>query len=253
MMQYGDGGFHFEDRPGGWQVGVFEVLAGLDSVAHGVTTRRGPDIPAEAGPDDPAADELARALGLAGAAYCQQVHGNSVLVVSAAGLAGQGDALATNKLSLGLMGRSADCPLILLADPVSGAVGMAHASWRGTISRIATKLVATMAAHYRTLPSEVIGCICPSAGPCCYEVGPEVVEAARTGMGTGAEQFFPVRGGQAYFDLWSANTRQLVDSGLSPGNVYVAGLCTICHNDLFPSYRVEGSAAGRFAAVIAPR
>ena len=33
-------------------------------------------------------------------------------------------------------------------------------------------------------------------------------------------------------------------------NVHVAGVCTIERNDLFPSHRVEGSRAGRFAAVI---
>jgi copper oxidase (laccase) domain-containing protein len=30
----------------------------------------------------------------------------------------------------------------------------------------------------------------------------------------------------------------------------VAGVCTLCRNDLFPSHRREGEAAGRFAAVI---
>jgi hypothetical protein len=30
----------------------------------------------------------------------------------------------------------------------------------------------------------------------------------------------------------------------------VAGICTLCRNDLFPSYRREGNAAGRFAAAL---
>jgi len=253
MWPRSDGGFHFEDRDAGWRVGVFDALAGLDLVAHAVTTRFGPDVPSEAADADPAADLIARALGLEGLAYSRQVHGRAVLDVHDAGLAGPGDALITNRASLGLMGRSADCPIILLADPVSGVVGMAHASWRGTVRWIAAKLVAAMAARYRMDLSRTVGCICPSAGPCCYEVGPDVLEAARTHMGPDAEQFFPVRDGKRCFDLWSANVHQLVRAGLSRSNVHVAGVCTICRNDLFPSFRVEGAAAGRFAAVIARR
>ena len=263
MSPHSDGGFHFEDRPDGWTVGLFEALGDLDSVVHAVTTRRGPEVPA--GPTDPdaAADEIARALGIEALAYCRQVHGNAVLVASGPGQAGEADALVTNHPSLGLMGRSADCPIILLADPVSGAVGMAHASWRGTISRIAAKLVAAMSAHYWLDLSQTVGCICPSAGPCCYEVGATVLsqtrgldspgpgEADSSAVDVGVERFFPVRDGKTYFDLWSANAHQLVRAGLSARNVHVAGVCTICRNDLLPSYRVEGSAAGRFAAVVA--
>ena len=250
MSPCSDGGFHFEDRPGGWRVGLFDVLAGLDSVAHAVTTRLGPEVPPQVTAADPAAGQIARALGLTGLAYARQVHGDRVLPVRDGDLAGDADALVTNEASLGLMGRSADCPIILLADPVSGAVGMAHASWRGTVARIAMKLVAAMAGHYRVDLSRMVGCICPSAGPCCYEVGPDVVAQAR---GSGAELFLPVQDGKTCFDLWSANAHQLVRAGLSAPNVHVAGICTICRNDLFPSYRVEGAAAGRFAAVIAHR
>jgi len=253
MSKYSDGGFHFEDRTDNWTVGTFDVLAQLDSVVHAVTTRRGPALGGEVTADDPGAARIADLLGLNGMAYCRQVHGSSVLAVGAGGLAGDGDALITNGLSLGLLGRSADCPLILVADPVSGAVGMAHASWRGTVARIATRLLAAMAAHYRIRPSATIACICPSAGPCCYEVGPDVVQAARAGMGNDVERFFPTREGKTSFDMWSANAHQLVRAGLPARNVYVAGVCTICNNDVLPSYRAEGAKAGRFAGVIAQR
>jgi len=250
-VTHSNGGFCFVDGPDGWTIGRFDVLADLESVVHAVTTRRGPALSAEVGPDDPAADEIARGLGLDGVAYCEQVHGDRILPAMSAGLAGQGDALVTNDVSLGLLGRSADCPLILLADPVSGAVGMAHASWRGTVARIAEKLVAAMAVHYRMDLPKAVACICPSAGPCCYEVGPDVRQAAEAGMGSPAARFFPRRDGKMFFDMWAANAHQLVRAGLSPANVHVAGVCTICGSDLLPSYRVKGAGAGRFAAVVA--
>lgn len=251
IVKHSNGGFHFVDGPDGWTVGRFDVLADLDSVVHAVTTRRGPALSAEVRPNDPAADEIARGLELAGVAYCEQIHGDRVLAVGAAGLAGQGDAMVTNDVSLGLLGRSADCPLILLVDSVNGAVGIAHASWRGTVARIAEKLVVAMAAHYRMDPRRALACICPSAGPCCYEVGSDVRQAAAAGMGAHAERFFPRRDGKMFFDMWSANAHQLVHAGLGASNIHVAGVCTICGTDLLPSYRTEGPAAGRFAAVIA--
>ena len=52
------------------------------------------------------------------------------------------------------------------------------------------------------------------------------------------------------FDLWQANTHCLQQNGLVPNNIHCAGLCTLCHNDWFCSYRKEGAQAGRFVAAI---
>jgi hypothetical protein len=183
-------------------------------------------------------------------AYLRQVHGGTVLEARAGGLAGDGDALVTDVPSLGLMGVSADCPIILAADRGGTAIGMAHASWRGTVRLIAERLVAELVARYGVSPSDVVACIGPSAGPDRYEVGQDVVDAARAGIGPRADGFFIRRQGRTYFDLWSANRDQLMAAGVPPDSVHVAGICTIARNDLFPSYRVEGARAGRFAAVI---
>jgi copper oxidase (laccase) domain-containing protein len=124
-------------------------------------------------------------------------------------------------------------------------------------------MVAQMAA-LGAEPDGIVACVSPSAGPCCYEVGPEVLKAAVEGIGPHAATFFRATGrallaGQgrqdrkALFDLWSANRDQLLRAGLRERNIHVAGLCTMCRNDLFPSHRREGDAAGRFAAIVARR
>ncbi len=77
------------------------------------------------------------------------------------------------------------------------------------------------------------------------------MKAAIAGIGPRAEAFFAERGGKVYFDLWAANADQLAQAGLPPANIHVAGVCTMCRNDLFPSHRLEGDRAGRFLAVIA--
>ena len=239
--------FDFADE-GGWTLGRFAALKS-GGLVHAVTTRCGLDVGRVKLEPAWAAGRLAERLGLQQAAWLDQIHGGDVLSVLSGGLAGQGDGLVTARRGLGLVGRSADCPLILLADEASGVAGMAHASWRGTVRMIAARLVEA-AANLGGSRERMIACICPSAGPCCYEVGRDVLEAAVGGIGPEARNFFVPRGDKFVLDLWSANRRQLELAGIEPGNIHIAGVCTLCRNDIFPSHRKEGASAGRFMAVI---
>jgi len=148
-----------------------------------------------------------------------------------------------------VLGKSGDCPIVLIADRRSRAVGFAHASWKATIAGITPAVVGRMI-DLGCRPDDLVACICPSAGPCCYEVGDEVRDAAINGIGPHATAFFRPSGRRYHFDLWRANTDALIRSGLCPNSIHVAGVCTLCRNDLFPSHRREGNAAGRFAAVV---
>lgn len=240
-----------------WNVGRFSALASLPGVVHAVTTRDSPafDSRADSVQTDRAAHLVAEALRFPEVAWCHQVHGDTVIPVTAGGLIGEGDALLTSTRRLGLLGRSADCPLILVAAPLGNgdqgwAVGMAHASWRSTVAGIAGRLIFNLVQLHHVARERVVAGICPSAGPCCYEVGEEVKTAAVSRIGPEAGDHFATREGKLFFDLWSANKTQLIRCGLLPDHIQVAGLCTLCHNDLFPSYRKEGAAAARFAAVI---
>lgn len=242
--------FRLEQLPNGWTVGRFAALDAL-RVAHLVSTYAGPSVSAIKGrPAGPAA-EVAQALALQQTTYLDQVHGGKVLNCTSGGCQGQADALFTTRPGLALMGKSADCPLVLVADEGGRVVGFAHASWRSTVAGIVPSLIAHMVQTSGCQPSALVACICPSASPECYEVGSEVREAALQAMGAHAQAFFKAGNpGKYYFDLWAANTDALLRSGLGLENIYVAGLCTICEEDLFPSYRREGNKAGRFVAAI---
>jgi len=246
--------YRLAELANGWRVGRFAGLDALPDVAHAVTTRNGPDVRAMAADRPRAAALVADALGLREAAVCNQVHGADVLRATSGGLVGDGDALVTGVAGLGVMAFGADCPLILAADAAGAGVGVAHASWRGTLGRVASRLIEALADECGAEPPGIVACIGPSAGPCCYEVGGEVLSAAVAALGLSAERFFRERAGGKYlFDLWAANRDQLLRSGLRRENVHAAEVCTICRNDLYPSYRAEGSRAGRFAALIARR
>lgn len=231
--------------------GRFPALRALPDLAHGISTRQGADFSDSA--DSPEFGRAARAMGslhgLREVAWLRQVHGNRVIRAESGGCQGDGDALVSVEESLGLLGRSADCPLILVAGPPR-ASGMAHASWRGTVKQITLRMVRELTEIGGMDPENLVAAVCPSAGPCCYEVGPEVERAALEGIGEQAADFFSRRAGKLVFDLWRANAEQLRKAGIPERNIHVAGLCTICNEELFPSYRRDGSDAGRFAGLV---
>ncbi|MBN1942194.1 MAG: laccase domain-containing protein [Phycisphaerae bacterium] len=207
--------FQRGELPDGREVYRFAPLGKIPGLAHAYTTRHGPLFPAEAD-------------------------------------AGEADGLVTDQPGLAVLGRSADCPLILAADAAGRAVGMAHASWRSTIKRVAVHLIEIMQKDFGVEPGNVIACVGPSAGPDHYEVGRDVYDAAVEHLGPEARNFF-LRTSQPdkwLMDLWSANASQLMRAGVGFMNLYTARVCTIERNDLFPSVRMEGSGAQRFAAVV---
>jgi YfiH family protein len=247
---HSDGGFRLERLASGWLVGRFAALEAAGLV-HLVTTRQGPDV--QQVRHDPAAAgrEIARVLALQDAAFLEQVHGGEVVTCEKGGCAGFADGLVTTTPGLALVGKSGDCPIILLGDRRGRAVGFAHASWRATVAGITPTVVRRMA-DLGCDASDLVACICPSVGPECYEVGEEVRATAVNRIGPRAEAFFQLGpSGKPHFDLWHANTDALIRAGVPPQSIHVSGVCTLCHNDLFPSHRREGAAAGRFAAVIA--
>ena len=191
---HSDGGFRLEGLANGWVVGRFAALEEI-GVAHLVTTRQGPDgqqirhEPAAAG------REIARVLGLDDVAFLEQVHGGEVLVCERGGCAGFADGLVTATRGLMLMGKSGDCPVVLIADRRGRAVGFAHASWRATVAGITPAVVRRMAG-LGCDSGDLVACICPSAGPECYEVGDEVRVAAIQKIGPHAEMFFRPAGWQ---------------------------------------------------------
>lgn len=149
--------------------------------------------------------------------------------------------------------RVADCAPILIADRRRGVVGAAHAGWRGTVQRAAAAAVAALRNEFGSEPADLVAAIGPCLGPCCGEVGPEVVQSFRdAGHGDAAiaRWFSTGPSGRPYLDLWQANRDQLEAAGLAPDRIHVAGLCTRTHSAWLHSYRADGEQAGRMVGAI---
>ncbi len=192
---------------------------------------------------------------------CKQVHGNNVVAVDqknqnsmASGRlrpVAEADAMITITPDICIMILIADCVPILLYDPLKKAIGIIHAGWRGTVKRIAEKTVEKLIEKYNCNPENIIAGIGPSIGPCCYEVGPDVIEEFEKKKNE-TDDIIRNRkkDGKAHLNLRLANKKQLIRAGINENNIETADLCTCCHSDMFFSYRCHGRKSGRFAAGI---
>jgi YfiH family protein len=124
----------------------------------------------------------------------------------------------------------ADCLPIALAGP--DGLAMLHCGWRGLAGGIVGSGAAAVDAE-----AAAIG---PGIGPCCYEVGDEVLAA-----------FAPLGPGLAegrMLDLKEVARRLLERAGVTA--VEDSGICTRCEGETFFSHRGEGPETGRQAGIV---
>ncbi len=141
------------------------------------------------------------------------------------------------------MVRVADCVPVLLADPVVGVIGAAHAGRNGLAEGVVPACVEEMRLLGATHLEAWVG---PHICGSCYEVPAELrdevaaiepVTATTTSWGTPA------------LDIGAGVTAQLERLGVTVTDV---SRCTLESADLY-SYRRDGSRSGRLAGVIRRR
>jgi YfiH family protein len=164
-----------------------------------------------------------------------------------------GDGLASDLPGTWLGIQTADCVPIMLVDPIHRAVAVLHAGWRGTAASMAEHGVARMAQEYGSRPEDLLAAIGPSIGPCCYTVGGEVHGTFTANFPYGAELFGQTD--ELHLNLWEANRRQLLGSGLSLQQINVIGECTGCTltrngQRKYFSHRIDCGITGRMMSVI---
>ncbi len=194
-------------------------------------------------------------------AGCWQVHGADVRVVNTAEEAKPAenqlgetifcDVIVSNAEGVLAAVKTADCVPILLGDPVTGAFAAVHAGWRGTLAGAVVVGVERLVKEYDARPDNLRVAIGASAGPCCYEVGSEVIEAFTKRFADGEKLFTETRPGHAMVDLLQANRDQLESAGVLPERIHTAPICTMCSTDLFFSYRKEKSLHGKVGRLMA--
>ena len=245
----------------------FESLARAPGLMHAFTTRPHNLAPHQGKNRDRALQNRQRVCAALGLDFekltaASQIHGPDVLAVTQEDV-GRGrdgrhsavpfvDGLITDRMGVPLLSLCADCPTLLAYDPIRRAVGVAHASWRGTLGGIAGNLVEQLHRCFGCHPADLLVGIGPSAGPCCYEIKNDVRRVAASRLGKDVQRLVPQRDGRFYFDLWATLEEQFLQAGVRREHVEPARLCTIC-DQRFYSHRREGEQTGRFGLLCALR
>lgn len=148
--------------------------------------------------------------------------------------------------------RVADCVPVLVATRDRGEIAAIHAGWRGVAGGVVAAAIGRLGGRDR------VAAIGPCIGPCCFEVGAEVVPLVLAAAGGDPAIVARREGEKAYLDLRLAVRRQLESAGVGeiedvPGSAPGTNACTKCDPVRFFSYRRDGARSGRHLAVIGLR
>ena len=253
--------------------GSFEYLVAENiPIAHGFTGRLGGvsqgyleslNLGMHRG-DDP--ENVAKNYQIVGSAlgfdpktlvFANQIHSNIVRVVTEKDCVGslshrdypECDALVTNTPGVAIAVFTADCTPILYYDPVTGAVGAAHAGWKGTAAGIAEKTVEAMVTAFGCDPKNIRAAIGPNIGSCCFETHADVPEAMIAALGSEAKPYIFPQGEKFRVDLKGINAHFLRRAGVE--NIEIAKECTVCESHRFWSHRAtKGNRGSQIATII---
>ena len=150
--------------------------------------------------------------------------------------------------------RVADCVPVLLAGPLTDGtpwVAALHAGWRGATGHgdqgPGGGILRRGIALYSALggdPGDLVWAFGPAILACHFEVGEEVIEAARQDPAWQESLRTQGPSGRSHLDLHGFLRAQALDLGLDPAREGSVALCTVCRPDLLYSYR-RGETTGR--------
>ena len=194
-------------------------------------------------------------FGISDLVLTRQTHSDIVRVVTRADCSGcfhrdypECDALVSNDPGVALTVFTADCTPLLFHDPVTGAVGAAHAGWRGTASAIGPKTVEAMVSHFGCRAEDIRAAIGPNIGFCHFETDADVPEALLAAFGEEIRPFIRYAGNKYFVDLKEINALILRRAGVR--HIEICEDCTMCQPDRFWSHRVTRGIRGSQGALI---
>jgi hypothetical protein len=214
----------FTDRNGGVSTPPFDTLN---------LAARGGDDPADV---DVNRTRAADACGFdpVALALARQVHEVALIeaVPGGAGVLGEADVLVARDPGPTVGMLTADCGPAVIAG--ESGVAVVHAGWRGLVRDVVRAGVEAVAPVWAAW-------VGPCIRSCCYEVGPDVIDAFRSAG-------LPVAD-DAHVDIADATVDALHAAGVD--EVAAAGVCTHC-NPAFFSYRRDGLTGrqGAFAGLL---
>ena len=152
------------------------------------------------------------------------------------------DGLVSDRPGAILGAFAADCTPVVFAAPASRVCGACHAGWRGTLAGVGRAVVERMV-EAGADRADIRVALGPSIGPCCFEVGPEVVAEFRAALPDLPGLVVPGPR-RDHIDLRRAMRAILEDAGIRPEYIDDQPPCTKCDAERFYSYRRDGYEGG---------
>ncbi len=146
------------------------------------------------------------------------------------------DGVVTRENEAVLTVRTADCIPMVFVDKKKGIIGISHQGWRGSLKKMALKMVEKMT-EIGSRKEDILVAMGPSIGQCCYDVGDDRYMSFMEELDGYSEKIFILRHGKRYLDLPLLNYLLLIEAGIPRDNIDFFPFCTSCDSDRFFSFR----------------
>lgn len=146
------------------------------------------------------------------------------------------DGVLTNKKDTVLTVIAADCLPIVFVDKEKGIVGISHHGWRGSLKRLAQKMIERIVKAGGS-KEDIIVAIGPGIGACCYDIDDDRYQQFFEEFDGYSDKIFSQQHGRRHVDLSLLNYLLLVDVGVKKENIDFFPFCTSCDKKRFFSAR----------------
>lgn len=157
------------------------------------------------------------------------------------------DALITTEGNIGLMSLTADCLPIVIYDDKTHTLALVHCSWKNTSEMFVGKVLKHLRDKYSVVISDTQVVIGPSIRQESYGF-----EDLSQKNDPNWQPFLEQQDGKYHIDVVGYNIAQMVDSGVSVGNIQDCGIDTYADTNYFSHRRSQekGDPEGRMATIV---
>ncbi len=175
--------------------------------------------------------------------FINQIHSSKVIKADSSGIYDDADGIINEGGSLVCSIKVADCLPIFFVNNNSRSIGLVHAGWRGLSSGIINEFVNSINKNKENT-SDYYALIGPSIQSCCFEIKDDVLSFFDSRF------YKQIKNNKYKVDLQAWAVKQLEESGIEKSNITVIKRCTFCLNNIYHSYRRNGTGSGRMYALI---
>lgn len=146
------------------------------------------------------------------------------------------DGIITDQKNVALAVRNADCLPIIFVDLHRGLIGISHQGWRGSLKKMAVKMIDAFTAH-GSKKEHIYLALGPAIGACCYDITDDQYYQFMEEFNEYEERIFHFEGGKRHLNLSLLNYLQLCDADIAKSHIDFFPFCTKCDSKHFYSFR----------------